>query len=341
MKQGRRVSVIAGALLALSTFALDGAAAPALGQWRPLLKVPGIVDVAGPRSDGQLVLSTTNGLFLFRPGGTARPVAVGAGGKAGDGEPYLALASGSPVSGVPGCLFERGDLFVLDAGPKPGVVRVRSSGQASRFYDFASGAFPSGIAFDRVGRFGYRLLVTVTLSNKSTTLYAIDCLAHASAIAEGAPRVEGGIVVAPQSFGRFGGQLIAADENSGRLYAFDRKGTVKLVVRSGLRPGGDIGVESLGFVPSSVARGSAVYFGDLGAPKSPTKGHDSLLVLRGQDLTRAHLRGGELLAAAEGGGTTIAVRCQAGCTVRQVARGLADSHGEGHLVFVSGTDVHP
>ena len=86
-----------------------------------------------------------------------------------------------------GCSFEPGDVFALDAGSMPGIVRVRQSGQASRFLDFPPGAFPSGIAFDRFGRFGYRLLVTATFeSNTRTTLYAIDCLAHLSVIAQGA-----------------------------------------------------------------------------------------------------------------------------------------------------------
>ena len=68
MWHGRLFTVIAGSLLILSVAASTGAAAPAVGQWRVLLKVPGIVDVAGPRADGQLVLSTKNGLFLLRPG---------------------------------------------------------------------------------------------------------------------------------------------------------------------------------------------------------------------------------------------------------------------------------
>ena len=51
---------------------------------------------------------------------------------------------------------------------------------------FPPGAFPSGIAFDRFGRFGYRLLVTATFENNTrTTLYAIDCLARLSVIAQG------------------------------------------------------------------------------------------------------------------------------------------------------------
>jgi hypothetical protein len=327
-----RLAAIAGALLALSFSALAGAAPSAVGQWRLLLQVPGIVDAAGPLADGRLVLSTQNGLFLLRPGSAAQPFANGPGGyTAGGGEPYIALAYGSRVWGVTGCAFEAGDVFALDAGSAPGINRVLPSGQASRFLDFPSGVFPSGITFDRYGRFGYRLLVTGTSANK-TTLYAIDCLGHVSVIAQGAPTVEGGIVVAPPSFGRFGGRLIAADENTGHIYAFSRDGTVTLVADSGLPAGGDIGVEALGFVPSRVA---AVYFSDLGSPGSPTAGDNGLLVLRGQDLARASLHAGELVAAAEGGGATIAVSCAAAnCSVRLVANGLPATHGEGHLAFV-------
>jgi len=330
----RLVTAIAAALVALSAFALAGAAAPAMGQWRLLLEVPGIVDVAGPLGDGRLVLSTSHGLFRLRPGGAAQPFANGPGGyTAGGGEPYIALASGSRVWGVRGCSFEQDAVFALDAGSSPGIFRVLPSGQASRFLDFPAGVFPSGIAFDRFGRFGYRLLVTATTDNNTkTTLYAIDCLGHSSVIGQGGPHVEGGIVVAPPSFGHFGGELIAADENSGRIYAFGRDGSVQLVADSGLPGGGDIGVEALGFVPSRVA---AVYFSDLGAPGSPTQGDNGLLVLRGQDLARASLRSGELLAAAEGGGATIAVSCVAECSVRRVADGLPATHGEGHLTFVA------
>ena len=100
------------------------------------------------------------------PGRGRTAVRERAGGyTAGGGEPYIALASGSRVWGVAGCSFELGDVFALDAGSTPGIVRVQTSGQASRFLDFPPGAFPSGIAFDRFGRFGYRLLVTATSDN--------------------------------------------------------------------------------------------------------------------------------------------------------------------------------
>jgi hypothetical protein len=140
-------------------------------------------------------------------------------------------------------------VYALDASSTPGVVRVLSNGQAVRFVNLPGGAFPSGIAFDRYGRFGYRLLVTAVFDNQ-TTLYAIDCLGRMIVITQGAPRVEGGVVIAPPSFGRFGGDLIAADEVSGRIFAFERGGKVEPVVESGLPAGGDTGVEGLGFVPS-------------------------------------------------------------------------------------------
>jgi hypothetical protein len=109
-----------------------------------------------------------------------------------------------------------------------------------------------------------------------------------------------------------------------------------VVVESGLRAGGDIGVEGVGFVPAGLGAGGAAYFSDLGSPGSPTEGTDSVLVLRGDDLAGAGLVPGELVAATEAGATTIAVRCAQRCTVRQVAVGPAATHGEGHVTFVRG-----
>jgi hypothetical protein len=286
-------------------------AALALPSWQPAAHVPGIVDVAGPRSDGRLVLSTRSGLFLLRPGGTPQPFAAGSYTAEG-GEPYIALGCGD-------------DLFALDADATPGVWRVSRAGASSRLADLPEGVFPSGIAYDTTGRFGHRVLVTGVV-NGATTLYAIDCAGRTATVTTGAPRVEGGIVVAPRTFGHFRGDLIAADENSGKIYAFGPRGAVALVADSGVAAGSDLGVEALGFVPAGPTR--TAYLADLGAPGSPTQGTDSLLALplRG-------VRTGDLLAAAEGGAATIAVRCGRSCTVRAIAAGPATTHGEGHVAF--------
>ena len=325
-----RIAVAACIALLASSVA---SAAPSLGTWRPVVKAPGIVDVVGPRADGRLVLATHGGLFLMRPTGSPAPFARGPQGYTGSpGEAYLALGSGRRVPGA-GCTFRRDVIFVLDPDATPGIVRIGRNGRSSRFADLPAGAFPSGITIDTVGSFGYRLLVT-SFAAGSTTLTAFDCWGRNRVVATGAPHVEGGIAVAPRGFGRFGGKLIAPDEVTGRIYAFGPRGLVRLVVESGLPAGGDIGVESVGFVPPKLGRRGAAYLADLGAPGSPTSGSDSLLILAGTDLSRSNLHPGELIVATEAGAKTLAVRCARRCTVRRVADGPTVAHAEGHITFV-------
>jgi hypothetical protein len=329
MMSRRIVMAVSIALLASSV----ASAAPGPAKWRPVAKVPGIVDVVGSRADGRLVLSTHSGLFLMRPTKTPVPYARGPEGYAGSpGEAYLALGSGHRVPGA-GCAFRRDVIFALDPDATPGIVRVGRDGHSSRFVDLPAGAFPSGITIDTVGSFGYRLLVTSFAAGK-TTLTAFDCRGRARVVATGAPHVEGGIAVAPRTFGRFESKLIAPDEVTGRIYAFGPRGLVRLVAESGLPAGGDIGVESVGFVPPKLGRRGAAYLADMGAPGSPTSGSDSLLILAGSDLSRANLRPGELIVATEAGAKTLAVRCGRLCRVRHVADGPTVAHAEGHITFV-------
>ena len=309
-----------------------GSAEPAIGTWRPLVSVPGIVDVVGPRADGRLVIASRAALFLLRPGGALIPFARGPQGYAGSGgEPYIALGSGHTVRGT-SCSFRRDDVFVLIPGATPGVLRVDRNGRSHAFASLQPGTFPSGIASDRVGSFGYRLLVTTTATGKAT-LRAFDCRGRERVIAVGAPVVEGGLAVAPRTFGRFGGSLIGADEISGRVVAFGPGGRTRVVVESGLPAGGDVGVEAVGFVPRAVGRGGTAYLADLGSPGSPTSGSDSLLVLPAA-VVRTRLHAGELVVATEAGAKTLAVRCRRVCTIRRVVDGPATAHGEGHITFL-------
>jgi hypothetical protein len=296
--------------------------------------VPRAVDVVGPRADGRLVLATQGGLFLLRPGRAPRAFARAPGGYvAPAGEPYIALALDRRLARER-CSFRRDDLFALEPTATPGVVRIDGRGRARRFADLPAGSFPSGIAFDGVGRFGSRLLVTA-VSGQATSLYAIDCRGRSRVLTRTGPVVEGGMAVAPRSFGRFAGDLIAASEGTGRIFAFSPTGGAHLVAESGLPAGADVGVEGIGFVPRGLGPGGAAYFADLGGQSgSPTKGTDSVLVLRGKELSRARLRAGELVAATESGARTIAIRCSSRCTVRRVAVGPAATHGEGHVTFV-------
>jgi hypothetical protein len=318
--------------IAASMLGVDGGTLPKQARWRALVTVPGVVDVVGPRADGRLVLATHAGLRLLRPGHAPQPFAPGY--APSPGETYIALASDRRLPRA-NCAFERDDLYALDPTATPGLTRIDRRGRAARFADLPPGSFPSGIAFDRVGRFGGRLLVTALL-NAKIHVYGFDCRGRSHEYVADGPPVEGGIAVAPRSFGRFAGHLIAASEATGRIFAFDPSGAVRPVAESGLPFGGDIGVESVGFVPSGLGSDGAAYLADMGAPGSPTQGTDSVLVLRGDDLARARLRAGELVAATEGGAKTIAIRCARRCTVRRFAVGPAATHGEGHVTFARG-----
>ena len=303
-------------------------------HWHRARHVPGVVDLTGPRRDGRLTVAAAGRLSLLRLGGGLTGFARGRGGYStpASAEAYVALAGRRHVPGA-GCSFARDDLFALDpSSSRPGVVRVDARGRVSRFANLPGGSFPNGIAFDTVGRFGFGLLVTTQVA-KRTTLVALDCRGRARTIARGAPRSEGGIAIAPPTFGSFGGQLIAPDEHGGRIVAIAADGSARTVAASGLPTGSDIGVESAGFVPAGLGSSGAAYLADRGTPGNPHPGTDSILRLSGAALRRAGVRTGDLLVATEAGARTIAVRCASTCTVRRIADGPAVAHAEGHIVF--------
>lgn len=140
--------------------------------------------------------------------------------------------------------------------------------------------------------------------------------------------------VAPESFGVFAGSLIAPDENTGVIWAIAPDGSAKQVVNTGLQKGSDVGVESLAFVPSGFgSRGGYVYYADRKSPTAQYVGTDHVMRLSSADLVAAGVQDGDLLAATEGGASTIAVHCDASCRVIPVITPASSAHGEGHLVF--------
>src|SRR5437763_2698614 len=227
------------------------------------------------------------------------------------------------------CSFGKQNLYVIE--PSNGTVgRVTRKGRASVLAALPAG-FLDGIAFDGAGRFGHRLLVA-DLVGAEINIYGIDCRGRMRRFGQGLPHVEGGMVVAPAGFGRFGGQLIAADELSGNIYAFSAKGGTTLIANSGLPAGGDVGTESLGFFPEAAATYPAAFVASAQGASSGD-GANSVLSIGPKGLRRAGLRPGDLLAASEPAGTTVRVRCAGKCSVRRVAGGPAAAHVEGHIAF--------
>jgi len=298
------------------------------------VKLSAVLDIVGPRSDGRLVVAAGAGLGTLGRNGGLRPFATGPHGYTASpaGEPYIALAGHGQGAGA-NCSFQRDDVYALRTRSSPGVVRVTRRGHASRLVDLPAGTNPTGIAFDRGGRFGHRLLVVAAAPDASSNVYAVDCAGGLERLTAAAPRMEGGMAVAPPGFGDFGGDLIAADEGSGRVFAVGPGGAVHLVARPALAAGRDTGVESLGFVPAR-GRGHA-YVADRHTPGNPHPGTGSILRLSLARLEARGVRGGDLLVGTEGGARTVRIRCAERCSTRRVASGPAIAHLEGHIAFGS------
>jgi hypothetical protein len=212
-----------------------------------------------------------------------------------------------------------------------GVVAIGTDGGVRRFASLSVAGLIDGITFDQTGRFAHRMLVTSNAGAR-TAVEAIDCRGGVTTITRSAPRVEGGIAVAPATFGRFAGDLIAPSETSGQVYAISPQGKSRLVANSGLPHGTDIGVESEGFVPRDPR--AAAFVADRLTPGNRHPGDDVVLRILPGELRKAGVRPGDLLVSTEGGALTDAIRCSPNaCQTRLVARGPAIAHGEGHIAF--------
>ena len=330
------VRVLVAAFVALAAACV--AALPTAAEqpaWAPWQKLPGVVDV-GARADGSLVVMAGGHLFAVSQDGAASPFAAGPDGYVAgspDAESYFVIVPALTVD-ASACSFSVGDLFLLDLTSPPGIARVDPAGHATRFATLTGVDTLGGIAIDTTGRFGHRLLVTGAHANQ-TTVFAIDCQGSSTTLTDSAPPLEGGIAVAPSTFGQFAGDLVAPDENTGQMWAIDPTGAAALIVVPNLPIGGDTGVESVGFVPPGFSAGGFAYLADRGTPNNPFPGTDSLLRLAAADLVSAGVQDGDLLVSTEGGGTTVAIHCEATCTVAQVAQGTPGGHIEGHIVAVA------
>ena len=300
--------------------------APTLAHWTPYVQLAGPIDVVGPRRDGAMVVAANGGLWLLSRSGAIRPFAPAYRSNPGL-EAYVAL----PAVGHRGCSFGADTVYAISFGKPRGVVAVGANGGVRPFATIAAPGLIDGIAFDDTGRFGYRLLV-VTTRGKRATVDAVDCRGGVTAITNTAHRVEGGMVVAPATFGRFAGDLIAPDELGGGVWAVTPGGRDLLVAGSNLPHGPDTGVESEAFLPRG--RYDAL-LADRLTPGNPHPGDNVLLRVTSAALSAAGARAGDLLVATEGGAKTNAIACAAtGCSVRHVADGPPIAHPEGHIAIV-------
>lgn len=307
---------------------------PGLAHWSKFKHIPAVLDLANRGGHGSMFVAAAGRLFTFSPGGALAPYARGPGGylTARGPEPYTAVTGSQRVAGTQ-CSFGAGTIFALEPGKHPGIIRVGTDGRASRFASVPATGQLTGVAFDEVGHFGHHLLVTLRSPSGVTTVLAFGCTGRVAVITRKAPALEGGLAVAPASFGRFGGDLVAPNERDGRVYAVRPDGTVRTLAASGLPHGGDIGVESVGFVPPGFGASDGAYLADRRVPRNRHPGDDSLLRLPGSALIKSGARAGDLLVATEASAKTVLIRCAATCTVKYIAIGPAIAHTEGHIIF--------
>ncbi len=288
----------------------------ALATWKPYTHAKRVLDLAGPRSDGSLVVAAHGRLLLLTRSGRLRQYATGYTTSARL-EPYITLARG--------CFGAR-TVYAIHFRRPRGVVAVSPGGVVRTLARLSAPGLINGITYDSVGRFGHRLLVTVN-NHGRTTVSAIGCRGAVRTITSSAPRVEGGIAVAPEGFGRLAGDLIAPDEIGGGIWAITPSGASRLVAASGLPHGQDIGVESEGFVPAG--RHHVALVADRVSRGNRHPGVDEVLALRA-----SAWRPGDLLVVSEGGALTDLVRCgPTSCRAREVAVGPRRAHVEGHVAF--------
>ncbi|MEO9006439.1 MAG: hypothetical protein ABI401_04900, partial [Candidatus Dormibacter sp.] len=332
----RLTTVLMGCLALLQVMPARAAGNLSWEQWQT---VPGVFDVTGSMPDGTLLVATEKGLVGLRPNtGALFPARSDLPVPDPGVENYVAYSSGLAVAGA-GCSFPTPALYAIRTSP-PSVLRVDLvTGSSSTLAPIAGVDTLNGIAFDRSGRFGNRLLVIGPHSGQ-TVVDAVDCNGRVSLVTDSAPRMEGGMEVAPPTFGAFGGDLIAPDEYSGALLAVTPEGTTQIVTHNNLPSGGDIGAESAGFVPPGFSKGGAAYLADRATANNAHVGTDTLLRLTADQLLAAGVAEGDLLVANEGAGTTVAIRCAAdgSCTeVLRIGQASDAAHIEGHLLLVATT----
>src|SRR4029077_13584616 len=124
---------------------IGGASGPIV--WPLADSIPHVFDVAGPRSDGRLVVAAGGKLFLMdQVTGALDRFAGGPGGYPGAGgeEPYIAVV---PAAVAEHSTFRPDDVFVLELKPAGGLIRIDSAGIAHPFANVAGVGLLNGIAF--------------------------------------------------------------------------------------------------------------------------------------------------------------------------------------------------
>ena len=148
-------------------------------------------------------------------------------------EEYVTIAPSQSVNAG----FTPRDIFVTQG---PAIYKV-TGGTVTPFALMPDcGQDETGITFDHVGTFGYNMIVTCD----NGPVWQVDGTGIPTFIADAATHLEGP-AIPPLSFGPYGGQILAADEDSGGVHAIDNTGNITYDVFS------NYGAEGVLVIPSA------------------------------------------------------------------------------------------
>ncbi|HLK33650.1 MAG TPA: hypothetical protein VKT29_11210, partial [Terriglobales bacterium] len=171
-------------------------------------------------------------VFSIDPAGNKSIFATLPGTGGGCLEKYIAIAPG--LGGFPP------NYLYITQGRQ--IIQVSADGTNVSVFTTIPGLPPSsanGITFDRLGNFGYNMLVTGFDGN----IWQVNAAGQATLLANIPTHVEGP-AVAPSNFAPYGGQLMVAAEDANQVYAVTPAGGVNTV-------GSWVGSEYVNFVPSA------------------------------------------------------------------------------------------
>ena len=131
-------------------------------------------------------------------------------------EKYVAIAPAQSANAVPP--WSPRDFFVTQ-----GTAVYKVTGSSATLFATIPGcsADHTGITFDHFGTFGYNMIVTC----ESGQVSRVNSTGVVTPITNTGTQLEGP-AVPPPSFGPLGGQILAADENHGKVHAIASDGTV-------------------------------------------------------------------------------------------------------------------
>jgi hypothetical protein len=311
-------------------------ASPKLINWAKWQHLQGVFDLGLQAGGTGLIAEGTELLFTISPSGAIAAINTGSSYQGVPGfEAYFAVSAGEPTAGT--CRFQHGAIYVINPRASKQVLEVDpNTGHPLLFATVPGVDSLNGIGFDGGGSFGDHPLLVTGPGGGKAVVAAIDCHGDVKVITNKAPRMEGGISVAPDTFGAHAGELIATDEISGDIIGIKPSGATSTLVNLAHPTGGDLGVESSGFVPRDFLKnGGFAYLADRGTANNPHPGTDSILRLTSAQLAAAGALEGDLVVATEGGGSTVDVSCAATCSIRPIAAGPPTGHIEGHVVFLT------